>query len=482
MNSSATPVAVDMGSSSVRVTAGSFDGARLTLSEVARFPNEARTVAGRLVWPLHELVERTRAVLSAVADEGMSSVAVDSWGVDHVLVDASGHAVAHPASYRDARTRGIPDELARRGLTAQGLWSRTGIQPDPINTSHQLVATLRQLAPAERDDVARVLMVPDYVAHRLGAEPGWSRAICSTSGLAEPGGGRWADDLLRELAIPTEWFGDIAPERQVAGHFAGSSDVPVIRAGSHDTACAVHALPSAPGPRVFLSSGSWSLLGVETDRPLLDDAVRAAGFSNEVRTEGGIRLLRNLTGLWILQECVRQWTREGVPTTWAGLTRDAVNAPGATALLDPDDPVFQTPGDMPARVRDAVRRNGGRVPESPGEVARVVLDSLAVSYAGTVRQLANLTGANPSCVVAVGGGTRNDLLNQLTADACGLPVAAGAAEATSVGSLLAQLETLGEIGPNDRSAIVDASFDVRLYEPRASALAGLAPPNLERLS
>lgn len=482
MKNSAMPVAVDLGSSSVRVIVGTFDGVRLQLSEVARFPNESRTVAGRLVWPLDELIELTRSVLAALAGAGMSSVGVDSWGVDHVLVDAAGRAVGHPASYRDTRAARVPDQLAARGITPRHLWSRTGIQPDAINTSHQLVATLHELDPATRDEVGRVLMVPDYVAHRLGAAPGWSQAICSTSGLAEPGGQRWAGDVLHGLGIPAEWFGEITPERTVAGHLADSPTVPVIRAGSHDTACAVHALPSSPHPRAFLSSGSWSLLGIETDQPVLDDAVREAGLTNEVRTDGGIRLLRNLTGLWILQECTRQWAREGIATTWPELTHAAASAPSSTTLIDPDDDVFQAPGDMPARVCDAVRRAGGRPPESPGETARVVLDSLAVSYARTIELLGRMTGTTPSCVVAVGGGTRNDLLNQLTANACGVPVAVGPAEATSVGSLLAQLEVLGEIGPDDRGAVLDASLDVRWFEPRPSDLREFSPPSLERSS
>lgn len=482
MNSSVKSVAVDMGSSSARLVVGALDGARLTLAEAARFRNESRSVAGRLVWPLDDLIERIRGVLRGPMSAGLSSVGVGSWGVDHVLVDRSGRAVGDAVSYRDSRTSGVPEALAGRGVTPEWLWSRTGIQPDRINTSHQLVASLHELDPMTRDQVAEVLMLPDYVAHRLGAQRGWSQAVCSTTGLAEPGGRHWAGEVLHALDIPDEWFGEISPERTQAGHLADAPAVPVIRAGSHDTASAVHALPSSPRPRVFLSSGSWSLVGIETDRPLLDDTVRAAGFTNEARTDGGIRLLRNLTGMWILQECARQWAREDSATTWTGLTRAAASLPPADALIDPDDAEFQTPGDMPARIRSSVRRAGGRVPETPGEIARVVLDSLAASYARTVRLLIRLTGVTPSCVVAVGGGTRNDLLNQLTANACRVPVLVGPAEATSVGSLLAQLEALGEIAPDDRADVVDASCDVRHFEPLDSELQELVQPHRERSS
>ncbi len=469
MNASLRPVAVDMGSSSVRIIAGDFDGSRLTLNELARFPHAASSEGGRLVWALDDLLAKVTEVVEGLARTGeLTSVGIDSWGVDHVLVDAAGDRVAPAFSYRDTRTQPVVESLARRGIDAEWLWQRTGSDPAPILTAFQLVATAAEMEPGDLRRVSKVLMLSDYVASRLGAEAGWSQGICSTTGLTRPGGTDWAHEVLDVLDIPQDWFGPISAERTLAGHLGAAPAVPIVRAGSHDTACAVHALPGTTGPRAFLASGSWSLLGLETDSPVLDLQALEAGMTNEGRTDGGNRLLHNLTGLWIVQECARQWEREGLTNSWQQLTAAAERSTSRGLLLDLDDPELQTPGDMPSRIRQAARRAGGTAPRTPGEVMRVVLESLASRYAAALDELTSLTGVAPQSLAVVGGGSRQTLLNQLTADACGLPLLVGTPEATSMGSLLAQLEAVGEIDPSDRDAVVAASCDIVTVEPRTA--------------
>lgn len=466
MRSTLRPVAVDMGSSSVRVIAGTFDGNRLHLDEVSRFPHQAAPVAGRLVWDLDGILRNVQdAVAHLAARDAITSVGVDSWGVDHLLIDTHAAPVTPAVSYRDERTANVPGLLAEQGITPQWLWSRTGTQPAAINTSHQLVAALGHVSAETRENVAGVLMLSDYVAMQLGTDPGWSQGICSTSGLTAPGAAQWSHEVIDALGLPRHWFGAIAAERTISGKLLSQPSVPVVGAGGHDTACAVHALPQAPGARAFLVSGSWSLVGIETDTPVLDERALHAGLTNEARTDGGNRLLKNLTGLWVLQECQRQWERDGINWSWPELTAAAAEARSAGGVrIDLDAPQFQFPGNMPRRVREAVTAQGGTA-ATPGEIVRTVLESLAHTYAATLWEISDITGHRPAYVAAVGGGVRQRLLNQLTADACGLPVVVGPAEATSFGSLLAQLEATGELSGTDRHAVLAASCDVTVVEP-----------------
>lgn len=459
--------AVDLGSSSGRVVAGRYDGQSLALHEVHRFAQQIHDSDGALLWDLDSTLDEVRHGLSlatAVAGGDLVGVAVDTWGVDHVLLRSDGSEILPVHSYRDPRTNDVP-ELLDRQAPPELLWDLTGVQPAPINTTHQLVASLRD-RPALREEIDAVLMLPDYVAHRLGAERGWSRAICSTSGLCRTGAAGWSTEVMALLDLDGDWFGDIGDERTELGRLMQHPRTRIVRGGSHDTACAVHALPRSTGNRAFLSSGSWSLVGVELDEASMGREVQRAGLTNEVRTDGGVRLLKNLTGLWILQECQRQWRQDGSAMSIGDLVEEARHERSLGVVFDPAHPDFATPGDMADRVAAHLRDHVGRRPGSRGQLVRVVIESLAVAYARSVAELARLTPVEPDHVVVVGGGTRNDLLSEMTAVACDLPVVLGAAEASATGSILAQLQTLGHLaGPDDLWSVLEASAPTTVIEP-----------------
>ena len=475
MAATTTVAAVDLGSSSGRVVAGRYDGAAVRLDEVHRFAVHVQETDGALWWDVEAILTEVREGLARAARQGpLDAVSVDGWGVDHALLRADGTLAAPVRAYRDPRTADVPAQLAARA-PAEVLWRLTGVRPDPINTSHQLVAGLRD-EPALRDETDAVLMLPDYVAHRLGGERGWSRAICSTSGLAAPGAREWSTEVMDLLGLEPAWFGPLSDERTAVGTLAGDPRTPLLRAGSHDTACAVHALPPGDGDRAFLSSGSWSLVGVERDEALLDPAALEAGFTNEVRTDGGVRLLKNLTGLWILQECQRQWLAEGLRAEPAELVAEARAADSLGVVLDPAHPDLARPGPMADRVAGHLRALGA-APSGRAQLVRAVLESLAAAYARSVDQLARLTGTRPSQLVVVGGGARNTLLSEMTAAACRIPVLVGPVEASAAGSVLAQLETLGHLaGRDDGARALAASAPPTLIDP------GDVDPALRRLA
>jgi len=312
--------AVDLGSSSGRVVVGTLKDERLLLEEVHRFPHGAHAVDGELVWDLDRLEEQIGVgIAKALADRSVpvASVAVDTWGVDYVLLAAGDEPYGQARAYRDPRTGAVAGEFYSRA-TREQRWERSGIRPDDMNTANQLFADL-VCDPHLRQRVERVLLLPDYFAYRLSGEMGWGRSICSTTGLCEPGGLRWSEELLDLSGIPREWVGPVQPDGAARGRLRhGRCDgvfgvgVAVVNAAGHDTACAVHALPKADDTAAaFISSGSWSIVGVETPAPVLGRAAFDAQLTNEARADGGNQLIANLTGLWILQECQRQWDDEG---------------------------------------------------------------------------------------------------------------------------------------------------------------------------
>lgn len=478
MRGPVTALAVDLGSSSGRVVAGTYDGARITLREAHRFAHGARPIDGALVWDRERLVRESIAGLrSAVAHApNPVSVSVDTWGVDVVLLDSAGAEVGPAWAYRDERTARTHAAFRQR-VSDEASWATSGIQPATINTANQLFALLQE-APEVAADTSRVLWWPDYMAYVLSGRMGWSRSICSSSALATPGARRWNTDMMGALGIDPTWFGPLDDELAVTGpaRVDGLESLQVVKGGAHDTACAVHAVsvssdsPGAVGDSYFLSCGSWSVLGTERSHALLDGRVRHAGLTNEVRTDGGIRLLHNLTGLWILQECQREWAAAGQLADSAALVSLAAAEPSLGITIDPDDPVFTAPGAMIARVSQRVYRGGGPNVLRPGQTVRVILESLAARYARGVATLAAVTGTSAAQLRLVGGGAHNALLCQLTADAVGVPVIAGPAEASALGSVVAQLETLGVLDPRDRAAVVEASSATRCYRPGMSVL------------
>ena len=358
-------------------------------------------------------------------------------------------------------------EKFNEALPAERAFALTGIQPADINTANQLFADLQQ-HPGLVDSVERVQLLPDYFASLLCGEQAHGRAISSTTGLATPGAATWSDEVLDALGIPRRWFSEISRDSMVLCPET-ITGIPMVRPGGHDTACAVHAIPHdgvSAEDSVFISCGSWTLVGACTDEPVLSDACFTSGFTNEVRIDGGIRLLKNITGLWILQDCMRAWQQAGKSTDLPALLVSAESAPSMKVVFDPNDEVFTTPGDMPEKIHARMRELYGREPESTGQLIRLILESLAIAHATAISEVTELTGARPKVVNIVGGGSRNGLLCQMTASATGLPVLSGPAEASAAGNLLSQFEAIGAIEPGERDGIIQRSFTPLRFEPR----------------
>jgi len=488
---SAVHAAVDLGASSGRVIVGRVDGGRLRTEEVARFPNGPVTVPSggggtgaaatraTLHWDVLSLYSGVVAGLRRAAGDGaLASVGVDSWAVDYGLLDADGALLGNPVHYRDARTAGAPERVFAH-LPAAAMYAVNGLQVQPFNTVFQLAAASgdAQLAAA-RD----LLLVPDLLGYWLTGARVAELTNASTTGLVDVRDRVWADaclllledgfgvpvcDLLPDLVEPGTVTG---PLREGAG-LGAAEGAPLVAVGSHDTASAVVAVPATTPRFAYVSSGTWSLVGVELDAPVRTEASRAANFTNELGVDGTVRYLRNVMGLWVLQECLRVWRERGRDVDLADLLERAARVPALSCAVDVDDPRFLPPGDMPARIAAFAAETGQRAPSGEAEVARCVLDSLALAYRGAVHQAAELSGTDVEVVHVVGGGANNALLCQLTADAVGLPVIAGPAEGAAIGNLLVQARAVGAVGGSlaDLRGIVAASTGTRRYEPSGPA-------------
>jgi sugar (pentulose or hexulose) kinase len=453
--------AVDLGASSGRVMAGRVEPGRLELEPVARFANEPVKVGGTLHWDILSLY---RGILAGLRAAGpVTSIGIDSWAVDHGLLDASGALLGNPVHYRDARTDGVPERVAKL-VTDTRLYELTGLQKQPFNTVYQLVAA----AGTPIMEVAQqLLMIPDLIAYWLTGELGAEYTNASTTQLIDLQTGQWARALMAELGIRPSLFPALRAPGSVVGPVLGSLELPgtpdVVAVGSHDTASAVVGVPASVDHFAYISCGTWSLVGVELDRPVLTEESRLANFTNEGGVDGTIRYLRNVMGLWPLQESMRVWGRTDV----AELLRDAAREPAFAAVIDLDDPVFLPPGDMPARIAAACRVTGQPVPATPAAFTRCILDSLALAHRRAVRLAQELSGKNVDAVHVVGGGALNTMLCRLTADACDLPVLAGPVEATALGNVLVQARAAriidGDLGA--LRALLRQTQEIVRYEP-----------------
>jgi rhamnulokinase len=420
--------AVDLGASSGRVMVGRVDRSRLELTAAHRFPNEPVRAGGTLHWDILALY---RGVLTGLAQAGpVDSIGIDSWAVDYGLLDASGALLGNPVHYRDARTDGVAERVAAQ-VGDDRLYEITGLQRLPFNTVYQLVAAM----PTPQYEAARqLLLIPDLLAYWLTGEIGAEYTNASTTGLLDVRTGNWSGPLLAELGLrPSLWPAIRHPGSRI-GSFEGT---PVVAVGSHDTASAVVGVPAPDDRFAYISCGTWSLVGLELPAPVLSADARAANFTNEGGVDGTIRFLRNVMGLWPLQEAMREWGS----TSIGDLLRSAALAPALAHVVDLDDPVFLPPDDMTGRLR----RAAGLSSPDPAVLTRCILDSLALAHRRAVRQAQELAGRAVDAVHVVGGGARNELLCQLTADACGLPVLAGPVEATALGNVLVQARAAGVV-------------------------------------
>jgi rhamnulokinase len=471
-------LAADLGAESGRVMLGRFDGERLTLTEAQRFDSRPVRLPDGLHTDVLRIFTEMKAGLAAgarLAEGELAGVAVDTWGVDFALLDAAGVLLGNPHHYRDALSEGMLEEAFRRAPREE-IFERTGVQFMAINTLYQLLG-LKLRGSAALASARTLLMMPDLFDYWLCGRACGELTIASTSQCFDPRRREWAVSLIEQLGLPGGIFPKIVEPGTVIGELlpqvadeAGLPRLPVIAAGGHDTALAVAAVPAAGPGFAYISSGTWSLLGTELPEPCIDAKSLAANFTNEGGVAGTTRLLKNLCGLWIVQEARRAWGRQGALDSYPDLTKMARAAAAWRSLVDVDDPEFARPGDdMPARVQEYCRRSAQPVPESKGEIVRCALDSLALKYRFVLEQAESLVGRRLAPLHIVGGGARNDLLCQLAADATGREVIAGPAEATAAGNVLMQAMAKGLVGslPEARE-LVRRSFEIAHYEPRPS--------------
>jgi rhamnulokinase len=443
--------AVDVGASGGRVMRGTIDGEHIALEDVHRFANGIADVDGHLRWDFTRLHREVLAGLERIPEA--ASVGVDTWGVDYGLLDANGELIAEPIAYRDERTSKVIDDV--HGLVSpDALYTTTGIQFLPFNTIYQLAAEQR----GPRWGRARhAVLLPDLIAYRLTGELRTELTNASTTGLLEARTHEWSSALFDRLALPRDLF----PALQSPGEIRGATAVgiPVVTVGSHDTASAVVGVPATTERFAYIASGTWSLVGVELDAPLLCDAARDANFTNELGVDGRTRFLRNVGGMWLLQECVRAWQRDDLSALLDAAAELGTGGP----RIDVDDPCFIAPGQMSERITGAA----GRTSMTPVQTTRCIVDSLAESYARTVRQAVDLSGRDVDVIHLVGGGSQNELVCQLTADAAGLPVLAGPVEATALGNVLVQARTQGVVPSSLEAmrALLAAAIRPRRYQP-----------------
>jgi rhamnulokinase len=459
---------VDLGAESGRVVLGRFDGERIGLDVVHRFANRPVRLPDGLRWNLLALLtESLHGLAHAGERSALEGIGIDAWGVDYALLDDRDRVLGLPFHYRDSRTEGMVARAHAR-VSREELYAVAGIQTMPINTLFQLMADEGSAALAA---AARLAFVPDLFALWLTGVLANEATIASTSGLLDARTGTWARELIARLGLPAAPFAadPIEPGSTLAPVLAHhpAAGVPVHVVAAHDTASAFAAAPIRTPSAAVLSSGTWSLLGIEVDEPALD--ARAAGYNltNERGVDGTIRLLRNVMGLWLVQECRRHWEAIGGPSDYDELHRLAAGAPADVPLFDPDDDDFLAPGDMPARIAAACARLGQRAPQGPGEVVRSALVSLACKYRLVLDRLELVSGRSVDCIHVIGGGARNRLLCQLTADVTGRHVLAGPVEATALGNVLVQARAAGRMGSlAEIRAVAAASATPDEYHPR----------------
>ena len=470
----ATMAAVDLGAQSGRVALGRFDGEKLAVTEAHRFANVPVESGGSLRWNAEELRRNVLDGLRAAARDGaVDSVAVDSWAVDFGLVDSEDRLLEDPVHYRDTRRAAAFRAVLER-VPARHLYDRTGIQLLPINTVFELAAMAADDDPALRA-ADRLLLMPDLFHLWLCGSRTTELTNATTTQCYDPIAGRWAEDVLDRLEIPAEIFPDVVTPGTTLGPVTaetasqtGLGQATVIAVATHDTGSAVAGAPLGSRGSIFLSVGTWSLVGSELDGPLINDETFDANLTNEGGVAGTTRLLRNVTGLWLLHECRRTWADQGQELSFEQLVELARSAAAFGPLIDPNAPAFLEPGDMPQRIADYCTATGQTRPEGVGEIVRCALESLALKHAETVDLLHGITGVQPRELHVLGGGARNDLLCQWTADACALPVLAGPEEATLLGNLVVQAMTLGELASIDEArVVVRNSFSPTVHEPRA---------------
>jgi rhamnulokinase len=465
--------AIDLGASSARLFAGKLEGSQLVVSEVARLPNGPVSLPDGLHWDvlrIHQGMLENLARLSREVGGEPLSVGIDGWGVDYGLVDSDGHLLGPPFHYRDARTTGQLEKAA--SLLGQGrIYEATGVHEMELNTLFQLLS--------ERDSAAyaaasQLLLVPDLLVYFLTGERRFERTNASTTQVVDVRTGTVVEAMLSSLGLRTDLFAPPVSPGEIVGPLLEAvgastkiaSPVSVVAVASHDTASAVVAVPALVDDFAYVASGTWSLVGLELDHPVIDEESRRANFSNEVGLDDTVRFLRNVMGHWLLQECERTWAGSEHAKSTGQLLAEAAQVPAFGSLLDTTDPVFVPPGDMPARIRLALAKSGEPVPQSDAELVRCIVDSMALVIAEALEEAQRCAGRSVRVVHVVGGGAANDLLLALIAAATGLEVVAGPIEASAIGNILVQLRAAGQISDRaEMRAVVSRSFELKRFVP-----------------
>lgn len=466
--------AVDLGASSGRVILGKISKDKIEYEEVHRFGNGPIARGDGLYWDIDSLKNNVMEGLAKLAGSGIVSIGVDSWAVDYGLVNDQGELIREPHHYRDNRNyRGVRDVESK--ISSTDLYKEVGLQFLPFNTLYQLaVDQAEQSTLMDKSDKA--LMIPDLFNFWLCGAKLTERTNASTTGLFDPKSKSWESSLINKLGIQERLLADIVSEGTYLGHISkgvqeqtGLDELTqVVTVGSHDTASAFVAVPSTKPNSLFVSSGTWSLLGVELEEPILTDAARHANFTNEGGVDGRIRFLKNVTGLWLLQESSREWRQNGKTFQVEQLIEEATKLP-KRSVIDVNDERFVAPGDMPSRIQEACIETNQWVPQTEAEIVRVIFDSLVGKYVEVIAELESLTNTKLERIHIVGGGSQNELLNQLIADSTQLEVFAGPVEATAIGNLVIQARAAGVLTGTleDLRSLIAQNFKIKKYTPNS---------------
>lgn len=471
-------LAYDLGASSGRAMSGSLSDTLIEVEEIHRFSNDPVQVGERLHWDILRLFHEIKQGLVKAKHQGITikSLAIDSWAVDFGMIGHHGELISNPYHYRDLHTSGTMERLLTQ-ISPKEIFGRTGVQFLSFNTLYQLVA-LQQAGSSILRDGKHLLMIPDLLRYFLSGEIFNEFTNATTTQLYNPGIGKWDNTLIQQLGFQESWFSDVVQPGTNVGRLRsgiqdelGMSSIPIFTAAEHDTASAVVAVPTLEHSFAYLICGTWSLMGTEVQEPVLSDTALELNFTNEGGAYGTYRLLKNIMGLWILQECRRKWEQEGYSYSFPELVLLAQQEPSFLTMIDPDDARFLSPGDMPERIRTYAVQTGQRRPDGIGTVVRCILESLALKYRYVLELTERLSGNTFQGLHMVGGGIHNTLLCQWTANAIGKPVWAGPTEGSAIGNMAVQWIAQGDLKDVwEARRVIRDSFPIAIYEPEQSDL------------
>lgn len=472
-------LAIDLGATSGRCILGTLENGKLTLDELTRFPNSIVRQGGRCYWNIWQLYEEMLRGLREVAGRNvsLSSIGVDTWGVDFVMIGKDGQILGAPRSYRDSHTEGEPERYFAEKMDSAKVYGLTGIQVMPFNSLFQFSA-MRRAESSVLDAADKILFLPDALSYLLTGNMVTEYTMASTSQMVNAFSRRLDSEILATLGLSVEMFGkEVMPGEMIGTltsevqSLTGLRAVPVVAVAGHDTGSAVAAVPASDSEFAYLSSGTWSLMGVEIDTPIINGDSATANFTHEGGIEGTIRFLKNICGMWLIEQCRREWEHTGLPTSYPDLIAMANDAEPFRSLIFPDDASFANPASMTEAIKAYCRKSGQPEPASQGEFTRCIYESLALRYRQVFGLLKSFAPFEIKKLHVIGGGSRNDFLNQMTADSIDIKIVAGPVECTAAGNIMVQAKAAGEVKClKEMRSIIYASNDMKVFEPRHTAL------------